>query len=1111
MCLKVLSICQEVTQTKIGKKEQSIWETVQNNLLQTICEFFGNANPFSVKHISTTMADDMFRNLFEIWLRSPFTTEEMWNNFSDKISRLVSWKALLDQWKDKVIQLTLVFKNIYYEPIILEHQGPKKKKIIRNQEGDPIAVSTTSKESEGSNTSYQIDPSINSIPWTNEKIKKDWYTMIYILGNLNSINLPENFATAFSCCSAVIDLIVSAEDLVPLHLPPLIPVCKIFLPWLLEACSVEEKRNRGRLIAYSALCKLFCRLQIPSSVDLKLLVHFYRVIRQGLHSGHSSVVWTIFRHATLIFSLGLPGVNILIPSFITQLSHLFRPDNKSTVPTDVQHKALQILSSLICVPNHFPSLEFNETLGNEGITNSDQLRAKISSILLGTLSNPKINPTNRISVIYSIGILICDDIVNVPRKETIRECVKGLLNSCTHDDDSVALAALECITSLRNYYKYIEKLVLFEIIILSLCDNIRTLLSSKRERVEVTSEHYYCLLAWANQRVGNGLHEHLLQKIFDAVEIGFVGVSHSIDEFDFIEDLLDQNIDEDGDDTLLNKQTRRSRFFDRIVVNKKPTDSFRIRKHTDSVTSAEMLASSSIKGNSSSSSSSSTTGNHNDLLSGGNIDFPNQKIAESARYFICALLSRYNNFPLPEGATEGPAIETETLDESALYLMYNISTILCLEQIPSPIDGHTILHITLRDCTGKFHWDCDLECELPTYKAHMAKVKNLKRNSTMISRNDAPSPFTQKKTVNQTSVTNYKREFGEVPTFQPNADYSTIDLAAQMNMYIEESDGNLVASGKKTQKIHADKIEKYASLVDKQVATENTYLDQEIELTRNPLPLLPKTPIPKNSMHLCRLFLAHMGLLEEVHLKRIHLLTMSQRLKRSLKELDKTNAREMVKIGLIYVRPDQEKQQDILANDVASERYTRFACGLGWSIDMNTHGQYRGGLDPRSTGQTGCYYANEREEVIFHDITRMPTKEDDRQQIHKKRHVGNDNVHIVWSEHKREYNPDTITSQFNDAHIVIYPLENGLNRIQIFKKDKIRFFGPLISGMVVSTALLPTLVRITAVNANNSSRLTSTLYKKPLLCRQDLIKEVNSRYKVSTSKTYLNYLFEIIF
>ena len=56
----------------------------------------------------------------------------------------------------------------------------------------------------------------------------------------------------------------------------------------------------------------------------------------------------------------------------------------------------------------------------------------------------------------------------------------------------------------------------------------------------------------------------------------------------------------------------------------------------------------------------------------------------------------------------------------------------------------------------------------------------------------------------------------------------------------------------------------------------------------------------------------------------------------------------------------------------------------------------------------------------------------------QKRHVGNDAVHIVWTENKRDYDPKTITSQFNDVHIVVYPMPNGLYRVQVFKKQQVR-------------------------------------------------------------------------
>ena len=54
------------------------------------------------------------------------------------------------------------------------------------------------------------------------------------------------------------------------------------------------------------------------------------------------------------------------------------------------------------------------------------------------------------------------------------------------------------------------------------------------------------------------------------------------------------------------------------------------------------------------------------------------------------------------------------------------------------------------------------------------------------------------------------------------------------------------------------------------------------------------------------------------------------------------------------------------------------------------------------------------------------------------RHIGNDEVHIVWSEHNRDYRHGIVNTEFADVLIVIYPLKNRLFRIQIIKKPKAR-------------------------------------------------------------------------
>merc|ERR1712137_339514 len=205
----------------------------------------------------------------------------------------------------------------------------------------------------------------------------------------------------------------------------------------------------------------------------------------------------------------------------------------------------------------------------------------------------------------------------------------------------------------------------------------------------------------------------------------------------------------------------------------------------------------------------------------------------------------------------------------------------------------------------------------------------------------------------------------------------------------------------------------------------------------------------------------------------------------------------MLKMGVLYVKEGQDDQKIILQNDEKSPLYEEFVRGLGWPIDIATHRGYLGGLDPLgSTGETAPYFANATMELIFHEVTSMPSNPSDVQQIHVKRHVGNDIVHIVYSEHTSDYEPTTITSQFNDAHIIVYPLPNGLFRIQIYRKENVQLFGPLIHGMCVNKKLLVPLVRQTAINANRYVRYNTGGYTRPFPTRARALDEIVERFEV---------------
>ncbi|KAG7387027.1 hypothetical protein PHYPSEUDO_014807 [Phytophthora pseudosyringae] len=271
-----------------------------------------------------------------------------------------------------------------------------------------------------------------------------------------------------------------------------------------------------------------------------------------------------------------------------------------------------------------------------------------------------------------------------------------------------------------------------------------------------------------------------------------------------------------------------------------------------------------------------------------------------------------------------------------------------------------------------------------------------------------------------------------------------------------------------------------------------------------------------SALDICRLFLSQAGLLpspdgDSNKKSTLKLLEHGPKLERSLKHLDKNPTRETMKIGVIYVGKNQHSQQEILHNEKGSRAYELFLSQLGWKVDLQTHRGFVGGLDtnPRSlsNGNTTLYYASSHSEVMYHVVTMMPTKPSDPQQIDKKRHVGNDYVHIVWSDNATQaYDPSTITSHFNDVQIVIYPLrkaQRGLFLIQIHTKDKVPPFGPLQPGMVVHQTDLARLVRQTAMNANRVCRSQTMLYVRPYPTRKKLVDEIVERYAVEYKESQL--------
>ncbi len=209
---------------------------------------------------------------------------------------------------------------------------------------------------------------------------------------------------------------------------------------------------------------------------------------------------------------------------------------------------------------------------------------------------------------------------------------------------------------------------------------------------------------------------------------------------------------------------------------------------------------------------------------------------------------------------------------------------------------------------------------------------------------------------------------------------------------------------------------------------------------------------------LCRSHITQLGLMMFENRQNIDLLNTSKnncdQLLRELKNLDTLNCRETHKIGnnktltlyskisillfsaVIYIGYGQEDKTSIFSNTHGSSNYEEFLTHLGWQVDLSKHTGFRGGLHQLANTYS-IYYANALVEIMFHVATMIDGSTDDDRQRKKTRHIGNDEVQIIWTEHYHEYDRSIIASAFGDVLIVIHPLSNGLYRIKIDKTSQV--------------------------------------------------------------------------
>ncbi|SCU79208.1 LAFA_0B01486g1_1 [Lachancea sp. 'fantastica'] len=233
---------------------------------------------------------------------------------------------------------------------------------------------------------------------------------------------------------------------------------------------------------------------------------------------------------------------------------------------------------------------------------------------------------------------------------------------------------------------------------------------------------------------------------------------------------------------------------------------------------------------------------------------------------------------------------------------------------------------------------------------------------------------------------------------------------------------------------------------------------------------------------------------------------------RSIQLFDTIPYKDLHKIGLFYVGPQQCQEAEILANTSGSFQYKTFLSRLGRVIRLDASTRlYLGGLEPVTDGHYALVWGDEKTQVVFHTVTLMPNNSNDEQLSLKKRHVGNDFVNIFYDESGLPgFDFNIVRSQFNFINIVINPLEEGrsdLFKVRMYRKSGVPAFFSSSHFKIMTSMNLAKYIRQVSIIADTfaSSWFATTA---PEVCttwarRAEYLRGINEKLGATEGQQHL--------
>ncbi|KAM6202809.1 signal-induced proliferation-associated 1-like protein 1 isoform 2-T2 [Rhynchocyon petersi] len=245
----------------------------------------------------------------------------------------------------------------------------------------------------------------------------------------------------------------------------------------------------------------------------------------------------------------------------------------------------------------------------------------------------------------------------------------------------------------------------------------------------------------------------------------------------------------------------------------------------------------------------------------------------------------------------------------------------------------------------------------------------------------------------------------------------------------------------------------------------------------------------------------------ELNVQCLRLAFNTPKVTEQLMKLDEQGLNYQQKVGIMYCKAGQSTEEEMYNNESASPAFEEFLQLLGERIRLKGFEKYRAQLDTKtdSTGTHSLYTTYKDYEIMFHVSTMLPYTPNNKQQLLRKRHIGNDIVTIVFQEPGAQpFSPKNIRSHFQHVFVIVRvhnPCTDSVcYSVAVTRSRDVPSFGPPIPKGVTfpKSNVFRDFLLAKVINAENAAHKSEKFRAMATRTRQEYLKDLAEKNVTNT-------------